>query len=157
MKRAQFVLAIAAMIGSAAMMRADEKPTFAGDWKLDVDKSDFGPAPIPDTYTRHIEQKDTAIRVKQTQTGAQGEQTTDIHFTTDGKEVVNDVQGNEAKIVAVWEGKNLVITTNIDIQGNKIVLKQVWALSDDGKAMSDVIHITGPQGEFDIKVALKKV
>ena len=55
-----FVIAAAANMAAAA-----DKPDFSGDWKMDTDKSVFGPLPPPTSMTRKIDHKDPAITVNQ--------------------------------------------------------------------------------------------
>ncbi len=53
-----FVIAAA-----AGMALAADKPDFSGDWKMDADKSVFGPMPPPTSMTRKIDHKDPEISV----------------------------------------------------------------------------------------------
>ena len=103
-------LAIAAMMPFAAA--ADAKPDFSGEWKLNVDKSNFGPMPPPESETRTIAHADPALSVKSVRVGGTGDVTTDLKFTTDGKESVNTIKTPageiEMKTTMNWEGNALV-------------------------------------------------
>ena len=44
----------AALIVAGAPLRAQQKPNFSGDWKINQVKSNFGAVPAPDTFTRKI-------------------------------------------------------------------------------------------------------
>lgn len=154
--KAVFAVAALAMAFSPAVF-ADGKPNFSGDWVMDAARSDFGPMPPPDSMNRKIEQDDTNLTVTQTQTGGpQGDQTTTMKYTTDGKESTNQMMGNDVKSTATWDGNSLVIASKLDVQGNELSLTSKWSLSDDGKTLTDVWHIASPQGDFDIKYVLTK-
>lgn len=151
-----FAIVLAGMAGSLISFAAD-KPNFSGEWVMDATKSDFGPMPPPDSMTRKIEQNDPNLTVTQTQTGgAQGDQTTTMKYTTDGKESTNQMMGNDVKSTASWDGNSLVIATKLDFQGNELSLTSKWSLSDDGKVLTDAWHISSAQGDFDIKYVLNK-
>src|SRR5215472_11812904 len=83
-------LAIVAAIPFA--VAADTKPDFSGEWKLNIDKSNFGPMPPPESETRTIEHADPSLNVKSVQVGGIGDMTTEMKFSTDGKESVNTVK-----------------------------------------------------------------
>lgn len=145
------LLAFAAMASLAAA-----KPNFSGDWKLNVDKSDFGPMPPPTSQTMKIQHDDPNLKVTTQRSSAQGDDTNDAKYTTDGKEAVNTIQGQETKTTANWDGDNLVMNTKLDFQGNAITISRKWTMSEDGKSLTDAMHITSPQGEFDIKQVYDK-
>jgi hypothetical protein len=150
--KAAFALALFATVALAA-----DKPNFSGDWVMDASKSEFGPMPPPDSMTRKIEHNDPAITVTQSSTGGpQGDQTTTSKYTTDGKESVNQMAGNDVKSTAKWDGNALVIASKLEMQGNEVALTSKWSLSDDGKVLTDVWHISTGQGDFDITYVLNK-
>ena len=135
---------------------AQAGPDFSGTWKMNVAKSDFGPAPAPEELTRVIKQADPNLDIKTHQKGAQGEVNTELKYTTDGKPCVNKVNGSEAKGTAKWEGDNLVIDSTRDFQGMVLRSKETWTLTDGGKTLLINNHIAVPQGEFDLKMVLEK-
>ena len=96
------VFALSAIVAAACFAApADSKPDFSGDWKLNVEKSNFGPMPGPESSTRKIVHKDPEVAVTTTQTGGpQGDMTTDIKFTTDGKEATNVIKNGKGKMKA---------------------------------------------------------
>ena len=146
------VLTMIALAGLAAAA-----PNFSGDWKMNVAKSDFGPLPAPDLLTRSIKHADPALAYTTHQKGAQGDVTTDVKYTTDGKPATNTINGTEAKGTAKWQGEALLIESTRDVQGMQIESKEIWTLSDDKKTLTINSHITVPgQGEFDLKLVLEK-
>jgi hypothetical protein len=150
--KAIFAIAVLATVALAA-----DKPNFSGEWVMDASKCEFGPIPPPDSMTRKVDHADPAMTVTQTQTGGpQGDQTSTAKYTTDGKENVNQMMGNDVKSKATWEGNSLVIASKLDMQGNEIALTSKWTLSADGKVLTDLWHIATPQGEFDVTYVLNK-
>jgi hypothetical protein len=147
-----FVIAAAANMAMAA-----DKPDFSGDWKLDVDKSLF-PVPnfAPTSMTRKIDHKDPDISVNEARSGAQGDMNTTMKYSTDGKETTNSLMGNDVKSKAAWEGKTLVITSNGNFGGADVKFTQKWALSDDGKTLTDTSNFSSPQGDLEMTFVLVK-
>lgn len=135
---------------------AQGKPNFSGDWKVNLDKSDFGPMPPPTSITLKVDHADPDLKVNTTQSGAQGDMTVDAKYTTDGKESTNTIGPMEAKSTAAWEGDDLNINTKLDANGTEVTIKGKWSLSADGKTLTQTAHITSPQGEFDIKYVYDK-
>jgi len=147
------VFAIAAL---ASLAMAADKPNFTGSWKLDPDKSTFGPMPPPSSMTRKIEHTEPALNLTEERSGPQGDQSLVFKYSTDGKETTNELMGNPVKAVAVWDGGALVINMKADFGGNEIKLTDKWTLSEDGKTFTDAQHIVAPQGELDITYVMKK-
>lgn len=151
-RKTVFAIALFATVALAA-----DKPNFSGEWVMDASKSDFGPMPPPDSMTVKIEHADPSITVTQSQTGGpQGDQTTTAKYSTDGKETVNQMMGNDVKSTASWDGNSLVIKSKLDFQGNEIGLTSKWSLSEDGKVATDLMQISSPQGDIQITYVLNK-
>jgi hypothetical protein len=146
-----FVIAAA-----TGMALAADKPDFSGSWKMDADKSTFGPIPPPTAMTRKIVHSDPALSVEEARSGAQGDMNTTMKYSTDGKETTNSMMGNDVKSKAVWEGKTLVITSAANFGGADVKLTDKWALADDGKTLTDVVSISAPQGDFEMTFVLVK-
>jgi hypothetical protein len=142
----------------AASLPAADKPNFSGTWKLNTSKSDWGMAAAmaPEKMEQVITHDDPTLKVKTTQTGAQGTNTTESAYTTDGKDSINMLGGQEAKTVATWDGSKLVMKSKRQMQGMDISITGNWTLSADGKTLTIVNSISAPQGEFDIKMVLEK-
>ena len=132
-------------------------PNYSGTWKLNVEKSDFGPLPPDTSRTDIIEHSDTGVKQTVSEDGAQGKQDYVLNFTTDGKEATNSAGGIEVKNAASWTGANLVVDTKLNIQGTDVAVKATWVLSPDGKALTQNSHINaGALGEFDQKFLFEK-
>jgi hypothetical protein len=146
-----FVIAAAANMAMAA-----DKPDFSGNWKMDADKSTFGPMPPPTSLTAKIAHKDPDISIEVTQSGAQGDQTSTMKYSTDGKETTNSMMGNDVKSKANWDGKTLVVVSNANFGGADVKLTNKFSLSEDGKTLTQALSISAPQGDFDLTYVLVK-
>jgi hypothetical protein len=137
---------------------AQAAANFSGEWKMNAAKSDFGPmgAQAPEVLTRSIKHNDPALEISTHQKGSAGEVNTQLKYTTDGKECVNKLPQGDAKGTAKWQGDNLIVAYVREAQGMEIKAKETWTLSDGGKVLTIVNHITVPQGEFDIKYVFDK-
>jgi hypothetical protein len=153
MQRRWFLLFAAAL---ALGVSANAKPNFTGDWKLNADKSDFGPMPPPSAMAIKIDHDDPNLKVATTQSGAQGDVSYEAKYTTDGKESTNSMGPMEAKSTVNWDGDALLFSTKLEAGEMKFDAKGKWMLSEDGKTLTQTIHITSAQGEFDIKQILEK-
>jgi hypothetical protein len=145
------------MIAFAISAAAQGKTDFTGTWKLKVDKSDFGMMPAPASRTDKIEQ--TAAGIKDTvdvRSAQQGKQAYTINYTTDGKEVVNNVGGRDIKSTATWDGALLVISSKFKFQDSDVDAKSNWSLSDGGKTLTLMHHYTSSMGEMDQKLVFEK-
>jgi hypothetical protein len=151
-----FLTALTVLIFAAP--RAQAATNFSGDWKMNVSKSDFGPtaAQAPEVLTRSIKHNDPALEIATHQKGAQGETNSQLKYTTDGKECVNKLPQGEAKGTAKWQGDNLVVESVREAQGVEIKARETWTLSDGGKVLTILNHVTIPQGELDLKYVFEK-
>jgi len=148
------ILALASL--TATLASAADKPNFSGSWKLNTDKSDFGPVPPPEKMARTITHADPSLKYSSVSVGPQGEQKTEASYTTDGKESVNKLGGAEIKGVAAWDGENLTIKYKREVQGMDISFAENWTLSADGKVLTIVNNLSTPQGDFALKMVLDK-
>jgi hypothetical protein len=135
---------------------ASAAPNITGDWKLNPSKSNYGAFPAPLAATRKIALSGTKLSMTTTQKGAQGEVTTQLNYTTDGKESVNKLQTGESKGTAQWIGDKLMIESSREIQGTTLKQKEIWTLSPDGKTLTIDARVSLPNGEFDVKQVFEK-
>jgi hypothetical protein len=136
---------------------AQAAPNLTGEWKLNKAKSNYGPVPAPDSMTRTVIHSDPLLHISTHQKGAQGEATTELTYSTNGKPAVNQLQGGTATGTAKWQGDTLVIESSREMQGIKVQSKEVWALSADGKVLTIGNHVSIPQqGEYDVKLVFDK-
>ena len=133
---------------------AQQKPNFSGNWKMNQVKSDFGPAPAPDTFTRKIVHAEPSITIDEVQTSPLGEQATSRKLTTDGKEGTFDAGGAQVKATAKWDGNTLVVVSTVP--GIGISYNDQMSLSADGKVLTSVVKLETPDGALDVKVVFEK-
>ena len=150
--KAAFMLAALASLAAAA-----DKPNFSGDWKLNAAKSNFGAVPAPATYLRKVTHAEPSITIENTQTGgAMGDQHDVRTYTTDGKEIAFEANGADVKAALTWDGDALMINSKASIQGMDIIIKDKISLGDDGKTMTDAVHVGAPQGDIEITLVFDK-
>jgi hypothetical protein len=151
---AKATLIVAALAGMAL---AADKPNFSGDWKLNAAKSNFGAVPAPATYTRKVIHAEPSITIENAQTGTpMGDQHDTRTYTTDGKEVSYQANGADVKAAITWDGNALLINSKASIQGMDILIKDTITLADDGKTMTDAVHVASPQGDIDLALVFDK-
>jgi hypothetical protein len=151
---AKATLIVAALAGMAL---AADKPNFSGDWKLNAAKSNFGAVPAPATYTRKVIHAEPSITIENTQTGTpMGDQHDTRTYTTDGKEVSYQANGADVKAAITWDGNALLINSKASIQGMDILIKDTITLADDGKTMTDAVHVASPQGDIELALVFDK-
>jgi hypothetical protein len=130
---------------------------YSGTWKLNVDKSDFGPLPPSNSRTDIIEHNDPEMKDSVSDDGAQGKLDYVLKITTDGKEAINSAGGLDTKSTASWSGSNLVVDTKLSFQGTDVAIKTAWVLSPDGKTLTQNAHLNaGALGEVDQKFVFEK-
>ncbi|MCS7026043.1 MAG: hypothetical protein NZV14_14665 [Bryobacteraceae bacterium] len=135
---------------------ASAKPNFSGEWVMNAAKSDFGPLPAPSRMVRTIQHDEPNLHIKNQQTGAQGEITTELKYTTDGKEWTNTTRAGEVRGTCKWEGETLVVESRRTIQSIEIVQTDRWTLGENGKTMKVESVLKTPQGEFSLRIAFDK-
>jgi hypothetical protein len=152
LSKALLIIAALATIALAA-----DKPNFSGEWKVNTAKSNFGPIPAPATYARKVTHAEPSITIEDTQTGsALGDQHDTRTYNTDGTEITYQNNGADVKSGATWDGDALQISSKVSIQGMDIVVKDKITLGDDGKTMTDAVHIAAPQGDIDLTLVFDK-
>jgi len=133
------------------------KPNFAGTWKLDTAKSDFGPMPGPSSMTRVIQHEEPNMQVKTTQVGQRGEFTTELKYTTDGKDSINKTQMGDIKANVNWDGDILVVKYKMNSpQAGEIDIEDRWQLTGDGKGTTVTSKIKGSFGDVERKLVFTK-
>jgi len=151
----KLICVAALLVISALSISAQQKPDFTGTWKLNVAKSDFGPIPGPDSRTDVITHKEPAFSDAVTADGAQGKQQYTIKYTTDGKEVTNQIGPREVKSVVKWVGNTMVVTSKFDLDGSEVNAQAVWSMADS-KTINIAVHYASAMGEADQKLVLEK-
>ena len=134
------------------------KADFSGEWKLNADKSNFGPMPPPSSMTMKVDHKDPSVKTVTNQSGPEGDATIAATYTTDGKETKNDFRGTPVMSTAKCDATGaLNVASKLDFQGMAIDMKSSWTLSADGKTMNQAAKIGTPQGDFETMYVLERV
>ncbi|MEP7365933.1 MAG: hypothetical protein ABI972_21975 [Acidobacteriota bacterium] len=146
-----------ALLVAALSLTAMAKPNLTGTWKLDASKSEFGPMPGPSSMTRVINHTDPTMTVKTTQAGQRGEFTTELKYTTDGKESVNTTRMGDVKSVVAWEGDTLIVKYKINNpNAGELNFEERWDVEGDGKTMNVKTKVTGPAEPMYRKMVFTK-
>lgn len=154
-KRGAALAAILCVAGGMQVALA-ATPNLNGDWKLNVGKSNYGSFPAPLGATRKIAQGGAKLSMTTVQKSAKGDITTQLNYTTDGKESVNQSQTGESKGTAQWIGDKLMIDSSREVAGTVLKQREIWTLSADGKTLTIDAHVSLPNGEFDVKQVFEK-
>ena len=146
-----------AILLAALSVTAMAKPNLTGTWKLDVAKSEFGAMPGPSSMTRVITHNDPAMNVKTTQSGQRGEFTTELKYTTDGKESVNTTRMGEVKSLVSWEGDTLVVKYKLNTpNAGELNFEERWDVDAGGKSMTVKTKVTGTGEPMNRKMVFTK-
>ena len=157
MARRLFIAVFVCLLLASAASLAADRPNFSGSWKLDVEKSDFGPMPKPERVDYVLAHKDPELNVKSTAMTQGGEMSNEVKILTDGTEFTNELHGQQIKGTAKWEGGALVVTQKANMQGTEIVVVTRWTLAEDGKSITQDVSISTPQGELKQKAVLARI
>jgi hypothetical protein len=120
----------------------DKPPDLSGRWVMDASKSSYGGMAVPKTYVEVIESKDASLSISTDTEDQRGPQQYLTKLTTDGKDNLNVINGNEFHSKSHWEGGKLVTTVTGD---RGLTLVEVRSLSSDGK-MQTVETFMGQAG-----------
>lgn len=146
------------LLGAAMGTALAARPSFSGEWKLSVDKSNFGMAPAISSRTDKIVHDDPSLRITRAQTTAAGSGTSEFACTTDGKECNVSVTGATIKISGAfkWDDNALVFDGKGPYQGGELVTHEKWILSPDGMTITIQRRLSAPMGETDQTLVLEK-
>ncbi len=145
---------LALVVMSVGAAGAADKPNLSGEWKANLEKSDFGVLPPPTSFTRTITHAEPAITFEDVQGTAIGLDRTERKYTTDGKQITFESQSAEVKSTATWDAGKLRIKSQVDVAGMKI--EETITPSADGKTFQSLVHIATPQGDLEVKILFEK-
>ena len=119
-------------------------------------KSNYGKFPAPSSMTRKIAHNDPKLILTTTQKGPQGEVTSKLVYTTDGKECVNTVRGGEWTSTTTWDGNSVEVASKRTINGAEVTTKERWTLTAKGKVLTVVNNTVTPQATVTFTVVMDK-
>ena len=147
MRRLSITLSLA--LFGAAFLAAQTKPNFSGTWKINLERSDFGPFPKPaEGWTIHMDQRGVEVWTMP----ADAPEKKHVIYTDGRKSEVETDEVGHMTITATWDESVLVITSKY----GETKQTERWALSKDGKVWTSSRHIEGPLGEGDLKHIYEK-
>jgi hypothetical protein len=148
------ILTLAAGATAAEKPKASDQPNFSGDWKMNSAASNFGQIPPPNSLVRKIQHADPGLNIVEEQSAGGAQSTTTRKLTTDGQSAALELNGFPAMCSAVWDGKDIVATTNMESAGLKFTDRM--SLSPDGKTLTSKVQIASAQGNGDITIVFDR-
>lgn len=133
-------------------------PDLTGQWKINVDKSDFGMLFAPASATVKIEQQDTRVTVTDEETNAQGEVKHAVSsFATDGTESTGALLATPytATGTMTWKDGSLTFNGKGSSSSVDFEVKEAWTLSPDKKTVTITRHFSSVRGNTDQTVVLE--
>ena len=106
-----------------------------------------------ESYVEAIESKDASLTIATTSEDRGGEQKYLTKLTTDGRDNLNEINGNEFHSKSRWEGGKLVTTVTGD-RGMQLV--EVRSLSSDGKTQTVETYMGQAGGTPQMKRVMQK-
>ena len=139
---------------AAGKPNATDRPNFSGEWTMNVAKSNYGQIPAPSSFVRKIEHADPTLAIVEDQTAGGVQSTTARKITTDGKTVTLELNGFAAACSAVWDGTDIVATTNLEAAGVKFTDRM--SLSPDGKTLTSKVQFASSQGDGEVTIVFDR-
>ncbi|MGO9255703.1 MAG: hypothetical protein ACLQU1_05305 [Bryobacteraceae bacterium] len=131
------LLAISLLATAAALWPQDSKPNLSGRWVMNAAKST---GRNPKTCEETIDHKEPALTITTVSEDPRGQSKSFLKLTTDGRDSVNEVNGNEFHSKSHWEAAKLVTVVTGD---RGLTMTEVRSLSADGKTQT-VESFMGP-------------
>jgi hypothetical protein len=128
--------------------------TWQGSWILDVQASDFGMMPAPDSgLTVFARADDRLVMTRTIWTSQRGHQTVEFDQATDGEYGAgSSSRGNEIPSRVWWEGEVMVVEVEVESNQGEIIVTDYMSLTDDDtitlertldvEAMDDELEMT---------------
>lgn len=152
LERLIFVAAVPLLLAGPGM--AADHPDMSGTWAIDAGKSDFGPMPVMTDLVVKVTVDGQDFHVNQT---GGGQPEANLHFSTSGKEVTNEIPGGKMTSTHHWEGSDLLSDVKIVTDdGITIAFKDRISYSADGMVMTMKRSISGPMGEGQMTIVMNK-
>jgi hypothetical protein len=144
------IVVCALALAAATLSMAEEKASPAsGNWKLNLEKSDFGPFPAPESIVQKVEDRAEDIKVEQVSMVNGEEQRFSFVSVKGGKENVHSLNGMEfhSKIWDEEAGGTREETLLTLPDGTKVDIKAKTTFSEDGKTKTQKLDFSSAMGE----------
>jgi hypothetical protein len=152
-KKVVVLLILALLVFAAApLAEAQSKPNVSGTWKMNAAKSKFEKGG-PQNIIIKFDQQGTTLSEALTLTNEGSDRTITFTYTLDGKESAQQLEGQEIKTTAKWEGEALIIEFK---NGEGFNFLRKFAVAADGKSMTINVMQTNPNGSVNDIVVLDK-
>ena len=151
-------LAVVLAFGVMAL-GADPSAHFAGTWRVNVQKSDFGPLFAPKSAQVSIEQGDGALTVTDKETNEQGEQTNaQSKFMTDGKQSTGTIIAFPMQVTgtAKWDGEAFRFTGSGQFNGMDVHVDEKWQPGPENASFKITRTLSATMGTTTQTVVLEK-
>jgi len=119
------------------------KPDFSGNWRVNFEKSDFGPMGRPTAFSLKIAHAGDSLKMELQQTGTFGYSST-VPYRTDGSVIQYEVSGMTMKGTADWDG-DAVVTRSISSDTGDVIRNRI-RLSSDGETLNCRVSADSPMG-----------
>lgn len=139
---------IVAVAGTSQLTADEKKTSLSGRWVMDPAHSSYGQMPLPKSYVEVIDQKEEVITISTTSEEPRGETKSFMKLTTDGRESLNEINGNEFRSTSRWDGPKLITTVTGD-RGMRMV--EVRSISADGKSQTVETYMGEIRGNPQMK------
>ena len=135
------------------LAQAQTKPDINGVWRMNAEQSRFlGSRGAPKDLVIRFEEQGRTLRELLTVVNSSSKSTVILNYVVDGRETVNNVDGEEIRSTANWRGSTLVLERK-DKGGT---FTREIAFSDDRKKMTVSVHDSNPEGETDDLIVLER-
>ncbi len=152
------ICAMVAILAAAFSAPAAEKAyDGTGTWKLNIEKSDFGPMPAPKSQVMTVKESGDKVEIDSKSESDMGPM--DMHMSlTKGKDSVNEVMGMEfhTLIKDTPEGRSDESWAELPGGAGKFEYKAQSKLSSDGKVITQDVWMKSPMGEANQKLVFDK-
>jgi hypothetical protein len=148
--------ALILLVSMAITLTAIGAPNLTGTWKLNLDRSDFGPLPPPYSIEERIEHKEPSLVVDWKYSGAEGALSGTSTYKTDGSKSTNLFGDIEIVSTAAWEGDSLKIESVGMMGGMEIEFQDTWKLSGDGQTITIDRFMTSAMGDANQTLVFEK-
>jgi hypothetical protein len=142
--------ALIACVFLAAGTSGQKSPNFSGNWKMNLEKSQFGGMPRPDSVEYKIRHSGANLSFDFVQDG----KTTHLDFITDGQERATESTPDAEVMTRVfWAGPALTFESRVKArpahQAEALRWTSRWQLSPDEKSYAMQRHFVTADGEVD--------
>jgi hypothetical protein len=162
--RIRVIKAVTAILFTAGVLSAADKPDFSGQWNFNLAKStldEFGTQFLPSALSLVHAGNDFMIE-KTYRNEFQGDFTSEERLTLDGKECKTEFWNSPRSSIATWSanGDTLIIVTTIELnmEGRPVemLMREAMSLSKGGKVLSVRHYSKSSWGERKLIMVYEK-